>query len=1072
MRMLVWIMLACAALSPVRAADRVETGPVPAWVRPVAMPAATGPVRGSISYLLADRQVRLEPGRTSIYGETAIRIETAEGLAAGNISLSWQPGTQTVTVHRLTIERGGKSIDLLASGQAFTVLRREANLESAMLDGELTANFQPEGLQVGDIVHLATTTTSSDPTYGGHVEHRFDAAYRVRVGRQHFRAQWPASMAVRLRQTSGLPPLEPRRVGGVVTAELTVDGLEPAATPSQAPQRYRRPRLVELSDFGDWAQLAGLFRPLYDRAATLPADSPLQAEIARIRAASTDPKARAEAALALVQGQVRYVALLMGDGNFVPADATLTWQRRFGDCKAKSALLLAVLRGLDIAADPVVVNADDGDGLDERLPMIGLFNHVIVRATIGGRSYWLDGTRTGDARLDLIDTPDMGWGLPLVANAVPVRLLPEAPERPLVETRLRIDARNGITLPAPAELEVVFRGDDAYRMQLGDMAASAEERERGLRDFWKKTYAFVDVRTTGAGYDPDRREYRIEAKGDARLDWEDKAYWLTDTGLGDAEVSFERDAREDQNAPFAVTYPYFWRTTQTILLPPGIEPDDADVDETAGGIHYRRKASFVDNVYTMESSTRSIAPDFPAREAPAAQKTIRALATRHVALRIGRDHEQSPAEIEAVLARTAETAEELNEQGKLLFDLARYEMALARFDQAAKLEPDNAIVLARRGVTRLRLGDYAAADRDFAAAEAIDSDSLTLAWGRGLLAQQTDKAEEAVRYYSKVIEKIPGDSEVLVSRAEMYVDLKRYPAALDDLDRAIKLRPDWIRPSGLRAKVLHRMGKTDQALATIDRMLADHPGERMAAITAAWYHARFGSRKDALRLYSRALDMEKTVDTLLDRSYFRPWDDVAGRLDDVATALRIDPGNAAALREKVDLQRRNGDLAGMTTTLSTALKRHSNDVILLGQRAQSLWLDGRKVDARKGFAAARAAAENPTQLANLCWIRAISDIDLTEALADCDAALSRSPNNAAVLESRGFVLVKLGRLDDAILSYDRALAEDPAMAEALLGRAVAWKRKGDQARSDADFAAATARNEDIVAQYHYYGMSF
>nr|WP_047169488.1 hypothetical protein [Sphingomonas sp. Y57] len=48
MRMLVWIMLACAALSPARAADRVEIGPVPAWVRPVAMPAA-GPVRGSVS---------------------------------------------------------------------------------------------------------------------------------------------------------------------------------------------------------------------------------------------------------------------------------------------------------------------------------------------------------------------------------------------------------------------------------------------------------------------------------------------------------------------------------------------------------------------------------------------------------------------------------------------------------------------------------------------------------------------------------------------------------------------------------------------------------------------------------------------------------------------------------------------------------------------------------------------------------------------------------------------------------------------------------------------------------------
>jgi transglutaminase-like putative cysteine protease len=52
--------------------------------------------------------------------------------------------------------------------------------------------------------------------------------------------------------------------------------------------------------------------------------------------------ARAEAALALVQDRVRYVALAMGAGGYVPADAAETWSRRYGDCKGKTALLLVV----------------------------------------------------------------------------------------------------------------------------------------------------------------------------------------------------------------------------------------------------------------------------------------------------------------------------------------------------------------------------------------------------------------------------------------------------------------------------------------------------------------------------------------------------------------------------------------------------------------------------------------------------------------------------------------------------------------------------------------------------------
>ena len=50
-----------------------------------------------------------------------------------------------------------------------------------------------------------------------------------------------------------------------------------------------------------------------------------------------------------MQDKVRYVFLGMNTGGYVPADADVTWARRFGDCKGKTTLLLAVLHELGIA---------------------------------------------------------------------------------------------------------------------------------------------------------------------------------------------------------------------------------------------------------------------------------------------------------------------------------------------------------------------------------------------------------------------------------------------------------------------------------------------------------------------------------------------------------------------------------------------------------------------------------------------------------------------------------------------------------------------------------------------------
>src|SRR3546814_21031677 len=78
-----------------------------------------------------------------------------------------------------------------------------------------------------------------------------------------------------------------------------------------------------------------------------------------------------------------YVGL--GNGNLTPATAEETWQRRYGDAKGKTALLLALLARLGIEAEAVLANNSGGDdGLDERLPHPGMLAHVPVRAARKG----------------------------------------------------------------------------------------------------------------------------------------------------------------------------------------------------------------------------------------------------------------------------------------------------------------------------------------------------------------------------------------------------------------------------------------------------------------------------------------------------------------------------------------------------------------------------------------------------------------------------------------------------------------------------------------------------------------
>jgi tetratricopeptide (TPR) repeat protein len=106
-----------------------------------------------------------------------------------------------------------------------------------------------------------------------------------------------------------------------------------------------------------------------------------------------------------------------------------------------------------------------------------------------------------------------------------------------------------------------------------------------------------------------------------------------------------------------------------------------------------------------------------------------------------------------------------------------------------------------------------------------------------------------------------------------------------------------------------------------------------------------------------------------------------------------------------------------------------------------------------------------------CWERAIAGREQPLAVTDCTEALRIAPNDANIMDSRGFAYLRLSRLDDAVADYDEALKLNPKQVGSLYGRGLAKLKKGDPAGGEADIAAAKAIQADIADEFAGYGVT-
>jgi len=166
-----------------------------------------------------------------------------------------------------------------------------------------------------------------------------------------------------------------------------------------------------------------------------------------------DPRRRAQTILKELTDNYRYVSVSIGISGWRPHPAKTTAERRFGDCKDLTTLLVSRLRASGITACPCLILTRGQGKLDTTFPGFE-FNHVIAAAIIDNDTIWMDPTCF---RCPFGEIPEAVRNLPALMitdrGGVLVTTAATAPDKNSIIKRLDMTLHNDLSLDINAGIE-------------------------------------------------------------------------------------------------------------------------------------------------------------------------------------------------------------------------------------------------------------------------------------------------------------------------------------------------------------------------------------------------------------------------------------------------------------------------------------------------------------------------------------------------------------------------------------------------------------------------------------------
>lgn len=318
------------------------------------------------------------------------------------------------------------------------------------------------------------------------------------------------------------------------------------------------------------------------------------------------------------------------------------------------------------------------------------------------------------------------------------------------------------------------------------------------------------------------------------------------------------------------------------------------------------------------------------------------------------------------------------------------------------------------GQLNLRLGNEGRARElfDEVVNKAPNRDEALLAVGGAeLRAGQTDAA---IATFRKAVAQKPDNPDALYALGAAQVAQKDVAAGRRNLETALEHRPDWVQPAMLLTMLDVQAGRVDEALERARATRTANPGNVTAIALEADVLAAAGRIDDALQAYADAQAVRATRQ-------------VAQRM----VQLRAGRGDGTPEQPLADF------IAG-----------HPDDIIARRLLAEHYQAAGERPQAISEYEKLISIApRDAASTNNLAWL--YYEVKDPRAESTARRAVEISPDNGAILDTLGWVLVEKGQCDDGVKVLRRAVDHAPTLRDARYHLAAGLARCGkrDEART-------------------------
>jgi len=263
----------------------------------------------------------------------------------------------------------------------------------------------------------------------------------------------------------------------------------------------------------------------------------------------------------------------------------------------------------------------------------------------------------------------------------------------------------------------------------------------------------------------------------------------------------------------------------------------------------------------------------------------------------------------------------------------------------------------------------------------------------GFAYQELGQHDKAIAAFEDARKLAPNDPATAGYLIEANIAAKKYGAAVDAAKAALAQNPNDLRLTRLQAQALRHNGKTDQGIALLEEAVRRHADEPLAYVSLAQAYSEADRGAQAVKVLQEAQAKFPTDDTIAFElgTVFDKQKKFADAESAFRQVLARDPENATALNYLGYMLAERGErLDESVTYLKKALQ---------------------------------IEPENGSFLDSLGWAYFRSDkLDLAED--NLRRAADQLRTNSVIQDHYGDVLFKLGRYDEAIAAFTRALNGD------------------------------------------------